>query len=378
MPSRPAGRGASLAIAATLAMAMLAGNAGASPADTQTKISSAERRVAALEGQMASDRARVLSLQTSMRTLASQVDKSRAEYDAIEAQLLTSESQREQVVAQLQGLRDQIDAMAAQAYIQGPSFSLQALLDLKSLSDATDVVDYANAIMGQKVQLAQEARQFADELAARERQQSALKAKSAAVVARVTAQQQALTQQFADEQVRLAQLAQTRVQLASLLAQLRKQLRAEEIAAAEAALASGTPISFGRWAEVLLNYAAYPVARNNLVVLVAWETAEYTSAKWNPLATTYPMPGATTYNGSGVRNYVSLTQGLEATMGTLRQTGLGYEQILADLAHDADPMTTAKAINASMWCSGCANGQYVVDLIPSVEQYYDSYARAGG
>jgi hypothetical protein len=41
-------------------------------------------------------------------------------------------------------------------------------------------------------------------------------------------------------------------------------------------------------------------------------------------------------------------------------------------------MTTAKAINASMWCSGCANGQYVVDLIPSVEQYYDSYARAGG
>jgi hypothetical protein len=37
-------------------------------------------------------------------------------------------------------------------------------------------------------------------------------------------------------------------------------------------------------------------------------------------------------------------------------------------------MTTAKAINASRWCRGCANGGYVVDLIPSVERYYDRYA----
>jgi hypothetical protein len=88
------------------------------------------------------------------------------------------------------------------------------------------------------------------------------------------------------------------------------------------------------------------------------------------------MPGSTFYNGSGVRNYVSLQQGLQATRETLSRSGLGYEPIMSDLAHNADPMDTARAINASMWCGGCADGQYVVDLIPSVEQHYDSYANA--
>ena len=378
MPSRSAGRRTTVVIAATLLLAMIAGAAGATPSETRTKITAAQRQLQALETQMSMDRARVASMQTTMRTLAAQVGQSRDDYDAIQAQLVQSDAQRQQVVARYTSIRQQIDALAAQAYIQGPSFSLEALIDLKNLSDATDVISYSQSIMSQNVRLALEAHQLADELAAREREQTQLKARSAAALSRLSAEQTTLTQRFADELVRLAELAQTRQQIATLLTKLRAQLRAEEIAAAEAALASGTPLTFGRWATAFLTYAGFPVARNNLVVMVAWETAEYTSAKWNPLATTYPMPGSSTYNGSGVRNYVSLQQGLEGTLRTLRQTGLGYEAILSDLAHNTDPMTTAKAINASMWCSGCANGQYVVDLIPSVEQYYDSYARAGG
>ena len=88
------------------------------------------------------------------------------------------------------------------------------------------------------------------------------------------------------------------------------------------------------------------------------------------------MRGSTCYNASCVRNYVSLEQGLDATNQTLSRPGLGYEQILIDLHRNADPMDTARAINASSWCGGCADGQYVVDLVPSVEQHYDEYANA--
>jgi hypothetical protein len=108
--------------------------------------------------------------------------------------------------------------------------------------------------------------------------------------------------------------------------------------------------------------------------MVAWQTAEYTQARWNPLATTYPMPGSTVFNSAGVRNYASLSQGLEATRLTLRSAGYGYGAILSDLAASADPLTTAQAINASSWCHGCANGRYVVGLVPAVEAYYSRYA----
>jgi hypothetical protein len=110
------------------------------------------------------------------------------------------------------------------------------------------------------------------------------------------------------------------------------------------------------------------------VVVVAWETTEYTSASWNPLATTYFLPGSTRFNSAGVRNYLSLGQGLEATTATLRLPGNGYESIVGGLASCADPMATGQAINASQWCRGCSGGGYVTAIIPAVEQYYDQYA----
>jgi hypothetical protein len=45
------------------------------------------------------------------------------------------------------------------------------------------------------------------------------------------------------------------------------------------------------------------------------------------------------------------------------------------LATCANPSVTAAAINASMWCHGCAGAAYVTGLIPRVEAVYDLYAR---
>ena len=106
------------------------------------------------------------------------------------------------------------------------------------------------------------------------------------------------------------------------------------------------------------------------------KTSTKNSSRW-PLNVTSTR-FSTAFNSSGVRNYTSLSQGLYATLRTLSHSGYGYEAILSSLERAADPMTTARAINASRWCRGCANGGYVIALVPSVEQYYERYAGAGG
>jgi hypothetical protein len=110
--------------------------------------------------------------------------------------------------------------------------------------------------------------------------------------------------------------------------------------------------------------------------MLAWEANEGTAAVFNPLATTYVLPGSTKFNTSGVRNYVSLAQGVKGTRLTLENgaKSYGYQPILDRLQACAPPLYTAKAIRASSWCSGCSGGRYVTGLIDDVQNNYQTYA----
>lgn len=140
----------------------------------------------------------------------------------------------------------------------------------------------------------------------------------------------------------------------------------------------GASIQRGAWAVALLQALNAPVCQSNLISLVAWQTAEDTSAGWNPLATTLPAPGATRYNSAGVRNYDTLEDGLQATVATLDQGYYtqGYGWIEYRLRTCAAPIVTVKAINASNWCRGCAGGRYVTDVLGAVEESYPAFAGA--
>jgi hypothetical protein len=111
-------------------------------------------------------------------------------------------------------------------------------------------------------------------------------------------------------------------------------------------------------------------------VLVAWQVAEGTAAAHNPLATTHPMPGSTSFNSVGVRNFPSVEVGLQATVETLRLPvpSYGYRAILDNLATCAPAKTTATAINASSWCRGCAGGLYVLNVLPLVQADYAAFS----
>jgi hypothetical protein len=131
-----------------------------------------------------------------------------------------------------------------------------------------------------------------------------------------------------------------------------------------------------QWATALLQAVHAPTCANNLVSLVTWQTAENTSAGWNPLATTQPAPGTTDFNSVGVRNYPSSAAGIAATVATLQggYDSQGYGWILYRLATCADPDVTAAAINQSNWCHGCAGGAYVTGMVDEVRSNYAAYA----
>jgi predicted CXXCH cytochrome family protein len=136
------------------------------------------------------------------------------------------------------------------------------------------------------------------------------------------------------------------------------------------------PVSYGRWARALLTQIEAPGCRDNLVTVVAWEVQEGTAAMWNPLATTYAVQGATSINTSGVKNYTSMGQGLQATRLTLTDSpsSYGYGPVVARLQDCAPAAVTASAINASAWCEGCTNGEYLTAMVDRVAASYRSFA----
>ena len=136
-------------------------------------------------------------------------------------------------------------------------------------------------------------------------------------------------------------------------------------------------VTRGAWAADFLRTIGAPLCRNNMVSLVAWQTAEGTTAAFNPLATTLSGVLTTRFNSAGVRNYPTYLDGVQATLRTLQlgYATYGYGWILYRLGRCDAPEVTAAAINASSWCYGCAGGHYVTGLIPAVEADYEAYER---
>jgi hypothetical protein len=127
-------------------------------------------------------------------------------------------------------------------------------------------------------------------------------------------------------------------------------------ALAEATGSTATASSFApssdrtQWATDLLGQLGLPVTAENVKALGAWAQAEGTKASFNPLATTQSMPGATSFNSVGVRNYASYADGIRATAQTL--TNGHYPNILAALQAGSSAVAVARAVAASPWGTG--------------------------
>jgi peptidoglycan hydrolase CwlO-like protein len=342
-------------------------------AQTYSDLAAAQKKVDDLEARIENEQTSARSLSDELRRVAASAGNEQAELDQIQTDLAATTKQVNEVKAHMQSLRNEIRMRARAEYQQGPLQVIDIVLGAQSLSDFIRRTAYASRIAERDQHVVLEMRITRAKLQAIQDHQTQLEHEQSAKVSALRARQNKLTDLFAREQSVLASLAHSRAEAINLVATLASKLGAG-LAGLRRVAGQGMTISYGEWATSFLDAINAPITRNNLVVMVAWEASEGTMATWNPLATTYPEPGATTYNSSGVENYISKGQGVDATVATLSQGGHGYAPILANLHSSSDPMDTARAINASDWCSGCAGGSYVTGYIPAVEQYYDRYA----
>jgi hypothetical protein len=375
-PARRIGRvfAATLVVSALLTTAV--GGSGASP---RSKLNAAKGRLAALTDRIGSEEEQARVLEDRRSALDERIRAATSRVRGIDAELASTGLELDRAAAAAQRLQTRLNAIARSLFMQGVD-SVQAsllgqLLGSSSIADLSDVLAYGQAAGQSEADLAQRVANLRVELRDKAAELQRLRSRQEHLVGELSVERSSEAQAIVAQGAVLSELETTKSRIVGLIATLHREVRAQALAAAGTAFQGPGHVSYGSWAGLFLGRMGAARCRSNLVVVVAWQYSEFTQATWNPLADTLPMPGSTGFNFAGVQNYVSLDQGLIATRTTLVNGGsYGYGTITSDLAACSDPMTTARAINASAWCRGCAGGSYVVDNIAKVEANYDLYA----
>jgi peptidoglycan hydrolase CwlO-like protein len=374
-PTLPLRAGRVLLTLFVIAALAPAASASFALADTKSDLAAAKARLVALEERIAAQARQLTTLHARINALAARVAAATARHQETLNAIAGVQEDLRLTRLRFEELRGQLDARAAASYRDGVGTLLEIVLGATSYADFTDRIAYAGSMSRADASLSQEVQRTATELSRKQETLSAIQASQEAALKRLEAERTLMDQALADERKELADLSGVRAEAASLVQSVGKALRAEEVAAAKVALHGGTPIPFGDWASLFLPRLGAPTCRNNMVLVVAWAATEYTQARFNPLATSYSMPGSTIFAGA-VKNYVSLDQGITATVLTLESTNpaFNYAPIVADLRACADPMVTAEAINHSAYCA-CSGSYPLTYLVPFVESNYDFYAK---
>lgn len=327
----------------------------------------ARARLAALERQIALDQAAIDATHQRLEALGAKIADLQAVHDQTQARLVATGRALAEVNDRYRELQDRLNAVAVTAYQWGPMAPFALALGADSLGDLADRLQYFDSIASANAEAANAVAVHAAQLVSIRAGLSALSEQQAKLEPDLHVSQTELTTALLAQNDQLAQLADARAEAAALVRRL--GITADPNM-------TGAGVSFGRWAELLLSRLGAPICQDNLIAVVAWESAEGTAAAYNPLATTHDFPGATDFNTVGVKNYPSLGDGIRATIDTLvlGSPTYGYGPVLASLATCAPAESTAAAINASAWCRGCTGGLYVLNVVPLVRADYERFA----
>jgi peptidoglycan hydrolase CwlO-like protein len=339
-------------------------------AQLSAELEAAKAHATRLENRITREENQVRSMQTQLRNLAIAVGREQGGLEQVRSDLSATKERIVETKAKMHGYRASIRSRVRAMYERGPLQLIGVVLGSQSVGQFIGRMTYASRLAQHDQNLVFKMRRVRAELDDIQAQQRRLERQQQTKVSTLRSQRNALTSAFARQQIVLADLAAARVEAMRLVASLQDRL---DLGGLRRVAGHGMTITYGEWARTFLGAMGASASRNNQVAVIAWEAAEGTQATWNPLATTFYMPGSTTYNSSGVRNYATKGQGVEASNQTLKRPGHGYDSIVAGLRQSADAMETARAINRSDWCRGCAGGSYVTGFVPAVEQYYDRY-----
>ncbi len=333
--------------------------------EVEERLNDLEYRIRRREKKIASYQLKLSEISGEVASQAASLDEIRDNLDATSDRVASSE-------ARVADLKQEIARRARSLYKRGgPLEMIGVLVGSDSMRDFVSRVGYATAAATHDEDLLNETRDVQSRLGRLKSFQTRLVRDRTDVVKDLQERQGTISDVFAKQQSALARIAIDRAAVLAIADVLTGRVGADRISALRRVAGGGMTITYEDWARELLTAIGAPVNRNNLVVVVAWQAAEGTQATWNPLATTMPAEAATVFNEVGVRNFSSLEVGIDATIRTLSRRGHGYDKILDGLERSLAPMETGHWIQQSNWCHGCAEGGYVVGLIPAVEQYYD-------
>jgi hypothetical protein len=133
-----------------------------------------------------------------------------------------------------------------------------------------------------------------------------------------------------------------------------------------------------RWAvDFLRELGNEQPSADTIAFVVAWQAEEGTAARYNPLATSQDMEGATLFNSHGVKNYATYEQGIEATVKTLSYSYTGYADVLEGLRTN-NPALALSGLSSSPWAAEAGYGERVRGLWLAPVSLPNNVARAIG
>lgn len=362
-------------------MTLLVGVVPASGASTDAKLHRAQGELGDLVSQIAEQAGAIDEIRGRVAAADHRIDVAERALGLVLASRIAVRDELEAAQAAYADAESRLHDTVVDAFMNSPGGLAQAdvlgaFLQASSMGDLQDRLALGDAIVADRERAVSGLASAKAALDARASELDGALAAQQATVAELRSARVEQANALASEQAAMGRLTETRDRIVSLIAQLKQRLHAEDVAAVARAFQGADHVSYGQWADMLLQIFDAPTCRENRVVVVAWQVQEFTQAAWNPLATTHRMPGSTDFNGVGVQNFVSLKQGLEATKETI-QNGwdvYGYGAIVGSLRRCDDALTSASAIAASSWCPGCLDGNYVVGVVPKVEADLETYA----
>jgi uncharacterized coiled-coil protein SlyX len=362
-------------------MTLFVGVVPASGASTDAKLHRAQGELGDLVSQIAEQAAAIDGLRGRVAAADHRIDVAERALGLVLASRIAVRDELEAAQAAYADAESRLHDTVVDAFMNSPGGLAQAdvlgaFLQASSMGDLQDRLALGDAIVAERERAVSGLASAKAALDARASELDGALAAQQATVAELRSARVEQANALASEQAAMGQLTETRDRIVSLIARLKQRLHAEDVAAVARAFQGADHVSYGQWADMLLQIFDASTCRENRVVVVAWQVQEFTQAAWNPLATTHRMPGSTDFNGVGVQNFVSLEQGLEATKETI-QNGwdiYGYGAIVGSLRRCDDALTTASRIAASSWCPGCLDGNYVVGVVPKVEADLETYA----
>lgn len=216
-----------LAVVAALALLTSAAQVALAEPSTKQKLDDAKAEFEQLKGEIESQQRVVSTLLLEAQRIAERKEAAYGEWQQITAELQDTRAALTDAQVQYQGLRDDLEQRARDAYISGPASGLEFLLGASSIADLSARMEYVNALSQEDADLATKVQNVRNTLAARKDEQRQLQERAARALQKVQAAEAALKAKLAEQQAALDDLNSKMARAEELVKKLEKQYQQE-------------------------------------------------------------------------------------------------------------------------------------------------------